>query len=88
MSKYVNITVSTSLSTDFVIEVPDSADESKIRELAEKEVILPHTYPNYLNNFLRTRMGINVQGIDSMVKSWNVDELEYIIDEGNTITEK
>lgn len=88
MSKYVNITVSTSLSTDFVIEVPDSADESKIRELAEKEVILPHTYPDYLNKFLRTRMGINVQGIDSMVKSWNVDELEYIIDEGNTITEK
>lgn len=88
MSKYVNITDSTSLSTDFVIEVPDSADESKIRELAEKEVILPHTYPDYLNKFLRTRMGINVQGIDSMVKSWNVDELEYIIDEGNTITEK
>lgn len=88
MSKYVNITVSTSLSTDFVIEVPDSADESKIRELAEKEVILPHTYPDYLNKFLRTRMGINVQGIDSMVKSWNVDELEYIIDKEGTITEK
>ena len=88
MSKYVNITVSTSLSTDFVIEVPDSADESKIRELAEKEVILPHTYPDYLNKFLRTRMGINVQGIDSMLKSWNVDELEYIIDKEGTITEK
>ena len=88
MSKYVNITVSTSLSTDFVIEVPDSADESKIREIAEKEVILPHTYPDYLNKFLRTRMGINIQGIDSMLKSWNVDELEYIIDKEGTITEK
>ena len=88
MSKYVNITVSTSLSTDFVIEVPDSANESKIQELAEKEVILPHTYPDYLNKFLRTRMGINVQGIDSMLKSWNVDELEYIIDKEGTITEK
>ena len=79
MSKYVNITVSTSLSTDFIIEVPDSAEESQIRELAEKEVVLPHQYPNYINSFLLQRMGINVQGIDSMLKSWNIDELNYII---------
>ena len=80
MSKYVNITVSTSLSTDFTIEVPDNADEVKIKELAQKEVILPHTYPNYINQFLRSRMGINIQGIDSMLRSWNVDELEFLID--------
>lgn len=80
MSKYVNITVSTSLSTDFTIEVPDNADEIKIKELAEKEVILPHTYPNYINKFLRSRMGINIQGIDSMLRSWNIDELEFLID--------
>ena len=49
MSKYVNVTVSASISTDFYIEVPDNTSEEKIRELAEKEVILPHTYPNYLN---------------------------------------
>lgn len=84
MSKYVSVIVSTSLSTDFIIEVPDTADESKIRELAEKEVILPHTYPIYINNFLKSRMGINIQGIDSMLKSWNIDELEYIIDGGNS----
>ena len=53
MSKYVNVTVSASISTDFYIEVPDNTSEEKIRELAEKEVILPHTYPNYLNNFLK-----------------------------------
>ena len=80
MSKYVNITVSTSLSTDFTIEVPDNADEVKIKELAQKEVILPHTYPNYINQFLRSRMGINIQGIDSMLRSWNIDELEFLID--------
>ncbi len=84
MSKFVNITVSTSLSTDFFIEVPDNATEAQIRELAEKQVILPHTYPTVLDNFLKTRMGINVQGLDSMLKSWNIDEVEYIIDEGNT----
>lgn len=83
MSKFVNVTVSTSLSTDFYIEVPDDATEGQIRELAEKEVILPHTYPTVLDNFLMSRMGIKVQGMDSMLKDWNVDELEYIIDGGD-----
>lgn len=82
MSKFVNVTVSTSLSTDFIIEVSDNADEAKIRELAEKEVILPHTYPQVLDSLLKTRMGIQIQGIDSMLRSWNVDEVEYIIDGG------
>lgn len=86
MSKYVNITVSASLSTDFILEVPDNSDELKIRELAEKEVILPHKYPSVLDNFLKTRMGIQVQGLDSMLKSWNVDELEFIINGGTSET--
>lgn len=43
MSKFINVTVSTSLSTDFYLEVPDNASEEEIRELAKKEVILPHT---------------------------------------------
>ena len=84
MSKFVNVTVSTSLSTDFYLEVLDDSTEKQIRELAEKQVILPHTYPTILDNFLKTRMGIKVQGLDSMLKSWNVDEVEYIIDRENT----
>ena len=86
MSKFVNITVSTSLSTDFYLEVPDDATEGQIRELAEREVILPHTYPTVLDNFLMSRMGIKVQGMDSMLKDWNVDEIEYIIDGGDNQT--
>lgn len=84
MSKFVNISVSASISTDFFIEVPDDASEELIKEKAEKEVVLPHKYPDYINRFLRERFNINVQGIDSMVKSWNLDELEYIIDNGQT----
>ena len=84
MSKFVHIDVSASISTDFELEVPDNADEAKIRELAEKEVILPHTYPTYLDNFLKTRMGIQVHGMDSMLKSWILDELNYLIDGGNS----
>lgn len=86
MSKYVNVTVSTSLSTDFFIEVPDDASEEKIKELAEKEVLLPHKYPEYIYNFLQTRFNIRIGGLDSMLKSWNIDELTYIVDGGNTQT--
>lgn len=80
MSKFVNVTVSTSLSADFYLEVPDNATEDQIKEIASKEVILPHTYPNILDDFLKTKMGIKIQGLDSMLKSWNIDEVEYIID--------
>lgn len=80
---FVNVSVSTSLSTDFIIEVPDNATKEQIEELAKKEVILPHTYPQVLDTFLKTRMGIRVQGIDSMLKSWTVDDLAFIIDGGN-----
>ena len=86
MSKFVNVTVSTSLSTDFYLEVPDDATEEQIRELAEKEVILPNNYPSVLDTFLKTRMGIYVGKLDSMLKSWNIDELTYIIDGGNYST--
>ena len=82
MSKFINVTVSTSLSTDFYLEVPDNASEEEIRELAKKEVILPHTYPDVLDMYLRTRMGIEVRRIDSLLRDWNVDEVEYIIENG------
>lgn len=84
MSKFVNVTVSTSLSTDFYLEVPDDATEEEIRKFAEKEVILPHTYPDVLDTYLRTRMGIEVRGLDSLLRDWNTDEVEYIIDGGDS----
>ena len=83
MSKLVNIKVSASISTDFYLEVEDNATEDQIKELAKKEVILPHTYPTFIDNILKTRLGINVGGLDSMLKDWNVDETEYLIDGGN-----
>lgn len=86
MSKFINVKVSAIISTDFFIEVPDNATEEKIKELAEKEVILPHTYPTVIDNVLKTRMGINVQGLDSMLKDWTIDKIEYTIDGGDADT--
>lgn len=83
MSKFVNVTVSASLSTDFYIEVPDDASEEQIKELAKKEVILPHKYPKVIDEYLRNRTGIVISGLDTMLKDWNIDELEYIIESSN-----
>ena len=86
MSKLVNITVSASISTDFYLEVEDNATEDQIKELAKKEVILPHTYPQYIDNFLKTKLGIIVGNLDTMLKSWNIDETEYIITNNEDVT--
>lgn len=87
MSKLVNITVSASISTDFYLEVEDNATEDQIKELAKKEVILPHTYPQYIDNFLKTKLGIRVSNLDTMLKSWNIDETEYIITNNEDVTQ-
>ena len=83
MSKYVNVTVSASLSTDFYIEVPDNATDAEIKELAEREVILPNDYPQVTDATLQ-RLGVRVCRLDSMLRAWNIDELEFIIDGGDT----
>ena len=77
MSKYVNITVSTSLSTDFILEVPDDATKEEIKALAEKEVMLPIEYPKLVDSYILSRYNIKVQGINAP-RTWNVDELEII----------
>ena len=79
MSKYVNITVSTSLSTDFILEVPDDASEEEIKKLASKEVILPTEYTKLVDSYILSRYNIKVQGINAP-RTWNVDEVEYIIE--------
>lgn len=87
MSKLVNIVVSASISTDFYLEVEDNATEDQIKELAKKEIILPHTYPQYIDNFLKTKLGIRVGNLDTMLKSWNIDETEYIITNNEDVTQ-
>ena len=87
MSKLVNIVVSASISTDFYLEVEDNATEDQIKELAKKEIILPHTYPQYIDNFLKTKVGIRVGNLDTMLKSWNIDETEYIITNNEDVTQ-
>ena len=87
MSKLVNIVVSASISTDFYLEVEDNATEDQIKELAKKEIILPHTYPQYIDNFLKTKLGIRVGNLDTLLKSWNIDETEYIITNNEDVTQ-
>jgi hypothetical protein len=79
MSKFVNITVSTNLSTDFYIEVPDNASNDDIKKLAEKEIIFPNKYPEFIDKMLKDKCGININIKDSLLKNWNIINTEYII---------
>lgn len=80
MSKYVNIKVETILTNDFYLEVDDNLTKEQIEELAKKEVTLPNEYPRIIDTFLKQR-GINIQGIDSMLKDWNIKETKFIIND-------
>ena len=86
MSKYINIKVSANISTDFYLEVPDEISEEQIKELAQREVILPTEYHKVVDSQLR-RMGIGVRGIDSMLKSWNINNIDYNVERGSNVRE-
>lgn len=77
-TKLVNIKVSTVIDTDFFIEVPEGDSNDKIIKRAKQEVKLPTEYPFILNKYLRSK-GINIMGLDSMLKSWNNGEIKYEI---------
>lgn len=79
MSKFVNIEVSALLSTDFFIEVSDDATEEQIKEIARKEVTLPHKYPSIVSSIIEQKFGIKISGLDSMLKDWNINNVEYVI---------
>ena len=80
MSKYTNIKVDITLNNDFYLEVDDNLTKEQIEELAKKEVTPPNEYPRIIDTFLKQR-GVNIQGIDSMLKSWNIKEIKFIIND-------
>lgn len=82
MSKYVNIIARTHLSTDFYLEVPEEASEEEIGQLVRQQIVMPHTYHRIVDRMLQ-KMGISVKGLDSMLRAWELDKLEYSIDGGN-----
>jgi hypothetical protein len=62
-----------------MLEVDDEATDEEIQELAKKEVTIPTEYPSYINKLLINKLGINIEGIDSLLKDWNTDEIKYKI---------
>jgi ATP phosphoribosyltransferase len=79
MSKFINVEVTAKVSTEFMLEVDDEATDEEIQELAKKEVTIPTEYPSYINKLLTNKLGINIEGIDSLLKGWNTDEIKYKI---------
>lgn len=74
---YQEVTVSVSMSSSFMIEVPEGASHEDIIEKAKKEIILPSTSLAIAKQVLK-QLGIKVNGIDT--NEWFVDEVEYVTD--------
>lgn len=81
MSKFVNVSVEVLLDTDFYIEVEDNATKENIEYVAKQNTTLPNKYPEILNKFLKERFNLEVKGLDSLLKSWNIKNINYIINE-------
>ena len=74
---YQEVTVSISMSSSFMIEVPEGASHEDIIEKAKKEIILPSTSLAIAKQAFK-QLGIKVNGIDT--NEWFIDEVEYITD--------
>ena len=74
---YQEVTVSISMSSSFMIEVPEGASHEDVIEKAKKEIILPSTSLTIAKQVLK-QLGIKVNGIDT--NEWFVDEVEYVTD--------
>lgn len=72
---YQEVTVSISMSSSFMIEVPEGASHEDVIEKAKKEIILPSTSLAIAKQVLK-QLGIKVNGIDT--NEWFVDEVEYV----------
>lgn len=79
MSKNVNVKITTTLSTDFYIEVPEDLSEEDIKKSAAEQAVFPHNFPQYIINLLKNRMGLNISGIDTMFNAWELDDVQYMI---------
>lgn len=74
---YQEVTVSISMSSSFMIEVPEGASHEDIIEKAKREIVLPLTSLAIAKQAFK-QLGIKVNGIDT--NEWFVDEVEYITD--------
>lgn len=72
---YQEVTVSISMSSSFMIGVPEGASHEDIIEKAKREIVLPLTSLAIAKQAFK-QLGIKVNGIDT--NEWFIDEVEYI----------
>lgn len=74
--KVVGIKTNVLLTRTLYIEVEDNITEEQIKEVAQKEIILPVNALYTASNLLK-KVGINQTGLD--LKDWDVKNIEYNI---------
>ena len=74
---YKEVTVSISMSKDFMIEVPEGATREELIEKAKEEILLPNQAIDIARHLLK-HLGVKVHGVE--FEDWYVDELDYVAD--------
>lgn len=79
ISTFKEVTVSISMSKSVYLEVPEGMTDEQLMEKAREEILTPDKIMPILVSVLR-QAGVRVDTHE--VVGWNVDELEYIIEDG------
>lgn len=83
ISVFKEVTVSISMSKSVYLEVPEGTTDEQLKERAKKEILTPDKVMPILVQVLR-QSGIRVDTHE--IVGWNVDELEYIVEDGGNTT--
>ena len=74
---YKEVTVSISMSKNFMVEVPEYATREELIDKAKEEIITPPQLIDIAKHLLK-QLGVKVHGVE--FEDWYVDELEYVAD--------
>lgn len=77
VSTFKEVTVSISMSKSVYLEVPEGTTDEQLMERAREEILTPDKIMPLLVQVLR-QAGVRVDAHE--IAGWNVDELEYIVE--------
>ena len=80
-NKFINVTVSTTLSKSIYIEVPEGATKEEIEQIAKDTVHTPQQILQKIASILQ-QFNVSITGLE--LEDWNVDELTYLIENNET----
>lgn len=83
VSTFKEVTVSISMSKSVYLEVPEGITDEQLISKAKEDILTPDKIMPILVHILK-QYGVRVDTHD--VAGWDVDELEYVVEDGGNTT--